>query len=180
MKEYIAYHGTNSSNARKINDSKCFVYKKDRVGYLGTGSYFFDESYKRAFDWAKYITERKRRKDPSVLRVEIMIPEDKIFDTTDPNGENVQKFEFWEEELLPGLLKENGLNIKGPGGIEGVIYNTICDFEKYDAVRAYTHTYTGIERKHQVSTRIPNTIEICLRKNKYVKKINIEKGDQIV
>ena len=122
----------------------------------------------------------KTKKDPTVLRVEIERPEGKIFDTTNPNGENVQKFEIWEEDLLPDLLETHGFNVNGPGGIDGVIYNAICDFESYDAVRAYTHTYTSIERKHKKSTRIANTIEICLKKNDYVKEIIIEKGDQHV
>lgn len=168
MKDYIAYHGTKTANAQRIMKTN-FISNTKKIGWLGSGSYHFQENENLAREWAvkDYPNNYK------VIRSELSIPEDKLLDTTDPYGEGAKLYQAWANRIIPNLAKR-GKNLEVPRDkITGHIYNMVCQQEKFDAVRAFTHTYTNIERQYKIATHVPNGIEICIRNNYCIKNKKI-------
>lgn len=72
-----AYHGTNALAAERIQ-SEGFKQSRNKFDWLGAGIYFFQDSERRAMDWARKV----HSSDPVVIRAEIDL--DGCMDLLDP------------------------------------------------------------------------------------------------
>lgn len=166
MKSFIAYHGTLKTTANNIIRTS-FTINRASVGWLGTGTYFFEGNSKMADSWVRYkypgnITE--------VLECEIQVPEDKVFDVTIPGSKDNIFFHEFRSQLIQQELKRRGanINVRNNEDLDGKIYNAICLKLEYLLVRAYTYTFTEQDRQLRNNSRVPNGIELCLKNPRYV------------
>ncbi|MBG9656349.1 hypothetical protein ABE24_16115 [Cytobacillus firmus] len=164
MALFIGYHGTNSNTAKNIIRTN-FSFNTTKPGWLGSGIYFFEENE----GLARYWGNLKSPGNASVLRTEIDVPDDKIFDVSDPSSDHSKTFHAFREQLLP-VLHEKQINIKAENktDFDGKILNMICIKEKYQLVRSFTYTYIDYDRKNGTFSRFPNGIELCLKNNGYI------------
>lgn len=164
MALFIGYHGTNSKIAQNIMRSN-FTYNATKPGWLGSGIYFFEEDEGLASYWGNF----RNPGNTSVIRTEIEVPDEKIFDVSNPSSDHSKFFHAFREELLP-ILHAKQINIKATNktDLDGKIINMICIKEKYQLVRSFTYTFIDYDRNNGTFSRLPNGIELCLRDNRYI------------
>ncbi|GAB6554274.1 hypothetical protein ACQVSN_08415 [Bacillus mobilis] len=170
MKSFIGYHGTDSNSANKIMKTN-FRNDSTKVGWLGRGVYFFDEDFALAKEWAGRYGE----KNVDVIRSEICVPENLIFDVTEIKGTNNKFFHEMKSQLIEQKIKEENIDIfsKDKRDFDGKTYNLICEMKNYELVIAPTYTFTGQDRKYRTFSRLSNGIELCLRNIEYIVKKEI-------
>lgn len=166
MVMFIGYHGTSRSNSLQIQRTNFSIdYRK--IGWLGTGIYFFDEGEKLAEDWSSY----RFPKSNDVLRCEIEIPDEEVFDVTNPNSYHSELFHAIRKEFLEQQIKDKKIDVivKSRQDLDGKMYNLISRSKNFRLIRALTYTYTDTDREHGLFSRVPNGIELCLKQPAYVK-----------
>ncbi|MFY3791390.1 hypothetical protein ACOQFO_06800 [Ureibacillus sp. MALMAid1270] len=172
MKYYIGYHGTSTTNAQRIKQTN-FVIDYTKVGWLGTGTYLFDENQELARSWAnyKYPTVSK-----NIVRCEIEVDKEKVFDVVDPLGEHNKFFHAIRKQLIEQQLKNRNIEVKvkNKKDFDGKTYNFICKAKDFKLVRAATYTYQEYDRTLRLDSRVPNGVELC------VKDLRIIKNKQII
>jgi hypothetical protein len=168
MLNFIGYHGTGKNNAKNILRTN-FKVDFTKVGWLGTGIYFFHEGKELAEYWAS-----RKFANYDVFRCEIEVPEEKVFDVTDPLGYNNQLFHAIRKELINNQIQLNKIDIivKNKEDLDGKVYNLICKKKGYQLVRAATYTYNEEDREYGLFSRVPNGVELCLKNPSYVKTKN--------
>lgn len=171
MARYKAYHGTGPLQAKEIekNNFKIVLLptridqKPNKVHWLGSGAYFFENDPNQAEKFAQLFCAT-----PVVLECTIDVPDEQVFDVTDPESESVIHFEVAREIFLKNALNRK-LNIKTTlEGLDQKIFDDICTRDGYQAVRAFTYTPFGKARELRVKSVVPNGIEICVRDNRLV------------
>jgi hypothetical protein len=165
MANYIGYHGTSKVFSRIIKRTNFTIdYKK--VGWLGAGVYFFHEGETLAEYWASLKFPTK-----DVLRCEIELPDERVFDVTDPLSYHNEFFHAVRRELVQGEIKAKKIDVivKNKEDLDGKTYNLICKTKGYQLVRAATYTYNAEDREHGLFSRVPNGVELCLKQPSYVK-----------
>ncbi|KRG16282.1 hypothetical protein ACA30_00745 [Virgibacillus soli] len=170
MRNFIGYHGTSKQNASNILRTN-FTIDYKRIGWLGTGIYFFEENPGMAEDWALY----KCRSIPKdVIRSEIKVPAEEVFDVSIPGNKHNQFFHEVRKQLVEFELAKNKLDVtaKNKRDFDGKTYNFICKTKGYKLVRTYTYTFTNQDRRTGLDSRVPNGIELCLKQPSYVQTKN--------
>jgi len=183
---FTSYHGTDTASCQQILTYNFRASAK--IGWLGTGSYLFQDD----FELAKYYPSTKNsldgEQDIQVLKCEINIPAEKVYDVTDPSGANNKVFNIVRQQLIDKELSKSRKNAKSSEvnvqkinkNLDGIVFNAICRREDYHLVRAHTYTFQDIERKHPIFfTHIPNGTELCLRDNTYIVNKTIVGGESI-
>ncbi|PEV10269.1 hypothetical protein CN418_22825 [Bacillus thuringiensis] len=161
--EFVAYHGTDKQIATNIISSD--FRHNNKVGWLGTGIYFFNENENMAYKWAD---TKKRCTTPTVLRCEISLPDGKIFDTTMPGSEHNEKFHMYRNILKMQLKSRNrSIKARDQEDFDGKTYNFICQREGYELVKAHTYTYDADDSDFG-NSRVPNGTELCLRNTEFI------------
>ncbi|WP_157515405.1 hypothetical protein [Luteimonas abyssi] len=168
-REFIGYHGTNNNVAKQIIRTN-FI-NNGRVGWLGSGIYFFEEDFNLANTWA---IARHNGKIPKVIRVEIKVPEREIFDTADDRDSKKFFHEFRKRFLVDQLSgRKRKINVDSQEDLDGKIYNAIAKAKGYKLIRAETYTYTKADREFGFSgSRVPNGIELCIKHIPYIEVKN--------
>lgn len=176
MRIYIGYHGTSKRNASKILKTNFTINNK--IGWLGSGIYFYEEDVAMAKDWAQY----KSQSDPiDVIRCEIKVPKEQVFDVSIPGSQHNRFFHEFRRRLIENELAKNclDLTVKSKQDFDGKTYNFICKTKGYKLVRAYTYTYTEQDRRQRTFSRVPNGIELCLKQPSYVQtKVSIYANEE--
>ena len=103
MKYFVGYHGTSSVFAEKILCTN-FVVDHTKVGWLGTGIYLFEENQELARSWANYKYPNSKK---GVIRCEVEIAEEEVFDVVDPLGEHNKFFHAVRKQLIEQIKKRN-------------------------------------------------------------------------
>ena len=175
LKEFLGYHGTNKTDVLKIISTRFEINTKN-IGWLGTGIYFFENSSNMAASWGRFDNPDRII---NVIECIIKVPEEKVFDVTDPYSEHTRKFHALRIEMIPILAKNNiNIKVKNKSDHDGKIYNMICISDGYMIVRTFTYTFQSVDRQFGASSRVPNGIELCLKNNTYItSKRIIEMGD---
>lgn len=167
MNHYIGYHGTDKTSAERINKSN-FSIPYGKIGWLGTGAYFFQENKGMAEYWAYTKVGMKPK---GILRCEISIPKKKVFDATNPLSEENAFFHRVKEGIEKELKKQKvNVSVANEKDFDGKTYNLICKQKGYELVRAFTYTYQEEDRKNKTFSRVPNGVELCLRNPAYIVK----------
>ncbi|MFE8700896.1 hypothetical protein ACFYKX_09735 [Cytobacillus sp. FJAT-54145] len=166
MQLFIGYHGTSKQNAINILKTSFTIdYKK--IGWLGTGIYFYEENSEMAVEWALYKCKSAPK---DVIRSEIKIPAEEVFDVSIPGSKDNRFFHELRRKLVEVELSKKNLDItvKNKKDFDGKTYNFICKTKGYKLVRAFTYTYTDQDRSTGLDSRVPNGIELCLKQPSYV------------
>lgn len=166
MQLFIGYHGTSKQNASNIIRTN-FTIDFTKVGWLGTGIYFFEENSSMAEDWALY----KCKSTPKdVIRSEIKVPTEEVFDVSIPGSKHNQFFHELRRQLVEVELAKNNLDVtvRNKKDFDGKTYNIICKTKGFKLVRAFTYTFTDQDRSTGLDSRVPNGIELCLKQPSYV------------
>lgn len=168
MSTFLAHHGTSLKDAKNI-DRNGFINTTGRVGWLGTGAYFFWDDYELAIQWAKY---RYKHEANAVIKCNINVSDEQAFDLRDPKSDANKKFHAMRKEMILKAKIER-LNIKANDkkDFDGKLINIICKKDNYLIVIAHTYTYNEEDRELSMGSRFPNGIELCLR---YTKKNCLE------
>lgn len=155
---YIGYHGTNQVNAISIKKEG---FKPSVKGWLGKGVYFFEEDKDLAYKWCKRKFESQKLQ---VLRREIKVNADRVFDISNPHSKACKYF-FKEKENYIRLLETKGYYITAETvqKAQTPIFERICTIKNYCLVRAYTYTFEDYDKKYHLSSNIPNGVELCIR-----------------
>lgn len=162
--DFVAYHGTSKQIATNIIDSD--FHHNNKVGWLGTGIYFFNENQAMAYNWAD---TKKRFERPTVLCCELSLPDDKVFDATVPDSEHNQMFHMYRNLLKMQLKSRNKfVKARNQEDFDGKTYNIICKQEGYELVKAYTYTYDQADSDFGINSRVPNGTELCLRNTEFI------------
>lgn len=164
MVQYIGYHGTSSTIAKRIMQTN-FKANLQQPGWLGSGIYFFEEDEKLA----RYFGGVNLNGPTSVLRAEIDIPDELVLDISVPYSEGNKEFHAYRDMLVPTLVKK-GVTIKSKNkkDYDGKVLNILCSKQGYKLVKNYTFTYQEYDRENYTSSRVPNGIELCLKDNGYI------------
>ncbi|WP_117017275.1 hypothetical protein [Aeribacillus pallidus] len=172
MGYFIGYHGTSSVFAEKILRTN-FIVDHTKVGWLGTGIYLFEENQELARSWANYKYSNSKK---GVIRCEIEIAEEEVFDVVDPLGEHNKFFHAVRKQLIEQEIKKRNLQLRAKNrkDFDGKTYNFICKAKGFKLVRAATYTYQDYDRIFGWNSRVPNGVELC------VKDINCIKNKQLV
>lgn len=169
MPIFEVYHGTSEKNANNIIKNGFNIHNK--IGWLGTGIYFYQNDFNMASNWAnnKYKTT-----SINIIRCIVDIDNEYIFDTTDPLSENNKLFTAMREGLLESI-KNNQIDIavENEKDYDGKVYNLISEAYGYKLIRAYTYTYTNKDREMKTFSRVPNGIEICLKEQRFISQKEI-------
>jgi hypothetical protein len=161
---YVGYHGTSKNNTNNIMNNG--FMKNSKIGWLGTGIYFYEGNKNLAINWGKYCFPKEII---NTVKCTIRIPCNEVFDITDPNGEHAIKFHRVRDALISRIkLYKINLDVKSGRDFDGKTYNTICLKNNYKMVRAFTYSYQSIDREHRLFSRVPNGIELCLKDNAYI------------
>ncbi|SFG96570.1 hypothetical protein [Sporolactobacillus nakayamae] len=123
--EIIGHHGTTQDIAKKIMETS-FVSDPRKIGWLGTGNYFYDDDPLMA---KKYSLKRFKHSISCVLECRIVIPKELEFDVTDPKSDDTSLFHKTRKKLIEELIKKNRLNLttRNSNDFDGKIYNFICN-----------------------------------------------------
>ena len=172
MKYYMGYHGTSTAHANRIMQTN-FLINYQKVGWLGSGVYLFDENQEMAQSWAKY---KYPENDKNIICCKIEVDEEKVFDVIDPLGEHNKFFHAIRKQLIEQELKKRNIEVKAKNtkDFDGKTYNFICKAKGFELVRAATYTFQPYDRKHFLNSRVPNGVELC------VKDLHIIKNKQIL
>lgn len=164
--ELIGYHGTSKEIAANILKSD--FNSNSKVGWLGTGTYFFEEDPQMAHMWAK---DKKKFASVDVLRCEINVDDDKIFFPSIPGTPDNKKFHMYRNKLKL-QLKLRGLKLKAKDKQEfdGKTYNFICKAEGYELVKAFTNTYDDVDADYEIFSKVANGVELCVRNTSAIEK----------
>lgn len=164
--KYTGYHGTKKYSAERIMKTN-FIIKHEHQGWLGTGIYFFEDNYERATDYAEFT---HRGNIIEVIKVLLEVPLDKVFDTT--KKEHEDEFHEFRNAIVESNLERGMYDIKfnNSNDFDGKVYNAIPKVRGSHLIRAKTFTQPYIERgKGFPISRVPNAVELCLKKANYVK-----------
>lgn len=123
MRYFVGYHETSSIFAKNILQTN-FIIDHKKVGWLGTGIYLFEENPELACSWANYKYPDCKKK---VIRCEIEIAEEKVFDVVDPMSEHNKFFHAVRKQLIGEEVKKRNLQIKAknPKDFDGKTYNGV-------------------------------------------------------
>lgn len=175
--EYVGYHGTSESFAVRI-DKGNFTIDFRKIGWLGSGVYFFQEDLEIAKYWAirKF---RSRGTSIGLLRTEIKMSKEQVFDVTDPLGDHNKYYQAIRKTFVEREIKKHGINIraKNQDDLDGKVYNMICTKDGFKLVRGCTITPDDNDREHKLIPRTPNGVEMCLRDVNFItqkEKISLE------
>ncbi|MFD0619674.1 hypothetical protein ACFQZR_19580 [Paenibacillus sp. GCM10027629] len=165
---YIGYHGTSNSAAEQI-DKGNFRVTHDRAGWLGSGVYFYQENIENAKYWAKRKFVNKGRLG-GLLRVELILPKELVFDVTDPLGESNKFYQAVRKRFVEDEIKKNKLTVKvsNQDDLDGKVFNLICIKNGYRMVRGCTITPDDNDREYRLQPHTPNGVELCLRDTRYI------------
>jgi len=157
MVSLVAFHGTNTKDAHKIKRTNFIVSKS---GWLGRGAYFFENDYKMAEKWANY---RQNGKKVSVLECSIQLDEEGIFDISNPANPDTEDFHSAREEIINMMVERNFDLNEQQKALDGKVIDYVCNLKGKLLVRALTYTYQPLDRQYQLTSRINNGIELCVR-----------------
>lgn len=166
---YNGYHGTSESARRSILKDRRFKASCRESEWAGTGIYFFVENspYDNALKWAKYI---RRMYKPAVLKANISMDSEKLFDVTIPLYQ--EQFQRFREAYFQKACTEAAR--AGKAIDQGVLkilnldcttFNKICDSMGFTAVKRQCYIRfckNGIWKDYPPSA-IPNCTILCIR-----------------
>lgn len=164
---FVGHHGTSSNDAHRILGSN-FTVNFKHIGSLGTGIYFFEKNYILAAEYAKH---RHNGQQIKIIECIFEISKEKIFDTVKDQGD-IKTFHEYRNEIKESLMSRGNRNVRtrNMNEFDGKIYNFISSALNKDLIRANTFTPLLSDRKHNVPlSNVPNGIELCLKRNIYVK-----------
>ncbi len=167
---FIGYHGTNTENANKIDNT--FFTDSDESAWLGTGVYFFEnvenyfDAYEAAKQWSKIV---KKNINPVVYKADIV--SDVVFDLL-KNKEHQNYFVKLKMELQNKHLQAG---------------NSIDDFSdcdvfrqivrKVEVIRAIVDGKNYSNRLSRSYITIMPQIQLCVCKNSHKVIRNIKRFD---
>ncbi len=170
MADFVGYHGTSSQNASLIMQRN-FRVDHRKVGWLGSGVYFFEENYEMANYWANTFSS-----DIAVIRCEINVPETEILDVTDPGSNQSKLFHATRKELIEKEIRRHRVDIfvRNSEDLDGKVFNLLCIAKRYKLVRSLSYTYQDHDREYRLrASRVPNGIELCLRDTWHIKSKSV-------
>lgn len=169
-RKFVGYHGTDDYNARLINRTNHTI-NYQHIGWLGVGVYFFEANKSLA---KNYAAKRHQGKIIRVMKSNIEIPEELIFDTVD-NEENKNKFHAYRSVLKKQAIERNKIiKSSNRNNFDGKVYDLISRKEGFKLIRSYTYTPSLKEEQYKIPfSRVPNGIELCLKSTNYVKDKHI-------
>ncbi|WP_456276518.1 hypothetical protein [Bacillus sp. AK128] len=169
MPLFVGYHGTKRSVAKRIEKTNFIVSHK--IGWLGKGTYFFEEKESMARSWAIF----RFGLAIEVLEVVIDVPDGKFFDITHPYSNDTKDFYEARDELI-NIMVENGIDLdEEKSALEGKVLDYLCDLRGILLVRAFTYTFQEIDRQddRKLFSRFANGIELCVKHNGIIKQKQI-------
>ena len=152
------YHGTNKKRLKSIMQHG--IDHSDN-GWFGSGSYFYKNSFDMAFKWAA----RKKIKSIVVLKADINVDEDKIFDLTDPLGDDVKLFLKTREQNF------SKYKVKHRYQMDNLVINSLHKLFDFHVVKGVSHTYENYDETSQIGSNIPNGIEVVVRESSCIKSL---------
>lgn len=166
---YNGYHGTSESAQQSIISEQHFRASCQDTEWAGTGIYFFveDSPYDNALKWAKYIRQMYK---PAVLRADISMDSEQLFDVTIPFYQ--KQFQRFREEYFRKArmeAKRAGKTIDQSVlkrlNLDCAVFNKICDSMKFTAVKrqCYIRFRKNGSWKDYPSSGIPNCTILCIR-----------------
>lgn len=161
---YIGHHGSSSERCKKIIKEG---FNPSGNGWLGPGVYFFQEDNQLARSWAKYKYGNCK---VEVIECDLNVDSSKLLDISDPKSELSKKVnEFKEQFLRYGIQKERLIKMNDTD-FDGKVLDMICQKDKYDMVRNFTHTRTDLDRQYKnYNSNISNCVELCVRNLQCIK-----------
>lgn len=163
--EYVGYHGTESSKAKRIIKTGFTINQRHR-GWLGKGIYFFEDDKDLA---KKYSEKRHPQKISNVIKSHLKVPDNKVFDTTVEIG----RFTFFQyRKQLKERMKKTGNKYKfsNSNHVDGIVYDMIVSEKGYDLIRAETFTSLNDDLELEIpESKVPNGTELCLKVANYAK-----------
>lgn len=166
--EFIGYHGTSTKKARAILNGD--FYTPSKMGWLGTGIYFFDDNPELASSFAKY----KHGINISILKCKVDVEESKVIDVTDPLGRGTKEFHKERHDFIEAFKGSKIDIVCKNGEFDKKVFERLCVNKGYELVRANTYTYSSMDHELRMSSHVPNGTELCLRnKSKITEKSEI-------
>lgn len=142
-----------------------FKLEHKKVGWLGTGIYFFEDNKSMAENFAL----RMFGKEIGVLKCEIDVPDAQVFDVTNPLGESNKRFHAYRKELIKEAVnKKLNITARDKQEFDGKVFNMLCIRYKYKLVRNYTYTYQEEDKRDSMFSRVANGIELCVREKDFI------------
>ena len=167
--KFSAYHGTTKQNAESIKANG--FRTPGKIGWLGFGTYFYD----RNPELAKTFANGNFPNFPTaVLKCDIVIKQDYVFDITDPCSKDCKEFHSCRQDIEEAIGSVNLLvkDISKPF-FDARILERICTDKGYKMVRAWTYTNNEIEREahlHLSISKFANGVELCLKDLNFIKQ----------
>ena len=169
------YHGTDYQKLHSIKANN-FYPSENPDDWLGKGVYFFTEGIscpiENAEEWAKasaYCKKTRANKYTNFVILMATIDTSKIFDTTTNDGlvvfNKLRKETY--EKIMP-LITRKPANVQNK-----ILWDLMAELLESDVVIHNLYIKSIFERKHQVSSNVPNCTVAC------VKNVSIIKLDSI-
>ncbi|GEM_PF-1909268 len=178
MKSYQGYHGTSKASADSI-DKGNFKIDFQKFGWLGSGIYFFQSNSELADYWSQRKFASKGL-ETALFEVLISIPAKRVFDVSDPLGEDNKYYQAVRKKFIEQEVQKRGirLTVKNREELDGKAYNLICIKDRYELVRGVTITPDDQDRTHGLHPHTPNGVELCLRNIGHIaaKRIMVREG----
>ncbi|MCQ2096791.1 MAG: hypothetical protein MJY87_02470 [Fibrobacter sp.] len=173
---FVGYHGTSRENAKDI-ESKSFEFPEDsgfddndpsNSLYLGRGAYFFKSGISNPYEDAKNFAEIvKKIKDPSVIRADIDVDDDKILNLNDL--ESILVFNTFKKKVVETRKKDKRI---GQGHCDdGTIVNLMvlkANLDYSAAIIQRNICMDPVEKDLKFKSMVPNCIVLCVKDKKCV------------
>lgn len=166
--EFEAYHGTSKTCAQSIMATNSFIPSTD--GWFGRGIYFFEKMP----DLAKKFAECNDAPPISILKTRLRLDETKVLDICTPGSVGNEEFhlekDYLEEKLI--ALGRDAI-AKKRKYIDGNVIDILCKRKDYHLVRSYSYTFSKIDHAYNLSSKVPNGVELCVKHCDCVKNIEV-------
>lgn len=165
LNEFIGYHGTKKYSKSSI-ERDGFI--KSPKGWLGEGTYFFQEDYQLAINWAK-----KKHNTIMVcfIKRKIRVRQESFFDIVWPLSDD-SKYFFSERENYVKSMEKKGyiIEVDDKKRFEGEVIDLICKRKNYSVARACTYTYQKFDEIYKLNSIFDNGVEICVKDHNCIVK----------
>jgi len=167
-----AYHGTSSKRATSILETGfAFSAETDcvnRLQWLGTGVYFFENDKLSAMDWAKYRAETDDLCKPVVFAAVLACEQSNFFDFNDRKQFSLYKRYY-------DAVKEDAIqHVEDGDKIDGLVLELLCKELDVAMMRACLNTLDSLplQSAGEWSRLVDGMqVQICVRDDQCIKSL---------
>ena len=170
----VGYHGTLKKNAKQIVDTQKFYKSTKRTEWLGKGVYFYQYIY-HAWQWADDQVRKEEHKSgdsAAVLKADICIQNDHIFDLDDPAQK--KELDLFFKEVLEYSQEARAIKREGKDfdhKRKCLACNLYC--QANTTIQMITYTFRGRQSKANPHQEVyPQTEkQLCVKDTSIIKNI---------